>query len=239
MHLSNEQIAFIEAMLQKQVSYEPLQEELLDHLCCAIERKMKLGASFQTAWQQTFSNYSVEQMRATELETLNLLQSKSFFNMKKIIGLTMLFCLVTVSLLWSKQQQDPPEISPLKINNPRLTSGFGERFHPILKAMKFHKGVDYACPIGTPIVATAAGEVVEVKTRKGYGKTIMIKHDDEYTSLYAQLSEFKVKVGQQVKQGDLIALSGNSGASTAPHLHYEVRKNGKHVDPERYIALEE
>lgn len=238
MYLSNEQIAFIEAMLQEQVSYAPLQEELLDHLCCAVERKMVMGVGFNLAWQQVFANYTAEQLHATQLETLHLLQTKPFFDMKKIIGLTALFCLIAVSLLWSKQQ-DPPEILPLKINNARLTSGFGERMHPIFKVMKFHKGVDYACPVGTPVVATAAGEVVELGMRKGYGNTIVIRHDDAYTTLYAQLSKFEVVIGQQVQQGEVIGLSGNSGASTAPHLHYEVRRNGKSVDPANYIALEE
>ncbi len=129
---------------------------------------------------------------------------------------------------------EPPSISPIK--NARQTSGFGMRMHPIHKVKKLHRGMDFAAAIGTPVVATADGKVTKVKLQtEGYGKHLVIQHDDIYSTLYAQLSKILVKEGQYVQKGDTIGLVGSSGASTAPHLHYEVRKQGEYVDPEPFL----
>ncbi len=99
-----------------------------------------------------------------------------------------------------------------------------------------HKGIDFKVPIGTPVVAPADGKVIAVVTKKtGYGKYIKIKHDENFITLYAHLSAFNVKRGDIVKQGQQIGSTGNSGSSTAPHLHYEVIRNGKEVDPKEYL----
>ena len=99
-----------------------------------------------------------------------------------------------------------------------------------------HDGVDFGMPVGTPILASADGVIEEVQiSNKGYGNKVNIRHDDSFNSVYAQLSEILVKEGQEVKQGEIIAYSGNSGASTAPHLHYEVWKDGEQVNPENYF----
>ena len=91
--------------------------------------------------------------------------------------------------------------------------------------------------MGTPVYATADGIILKTESKEtGYGNRIIIKHDDQFESDYAHLSEFYVIENQQVKKGELIGLTGNSGASTLPHLHYEVRKNGKSVDPEEYLT---
>lgn len=129
---------------------------------------------------------------------------------------------------------DPPSIKPVK--NARLTSSFGMRMHPISKIKRLHRGIDFAAPMGTPVVATADGKVEKtvIKT-EGYGKHLVIKHDSIYSTLYAQLSKILVQEGQSVQKGDTIGLVGSSGASTAPHLHYEVIKQGTHVDPEHYF----
>lgn len=116
----------------------------------------------------------------------------------------------------------------------QLTSGFGMRMHPLLKEQRLHRGVDFKAPMGTPVKAAGDGiirSVVYNNEGEGYGKFILIDHQNGYVSQYAQLSEFKVEAGQQVNQGDVIALSGNSGASTAPHLHFEIRYQGEPVDP--------
>lgn len=131
-----------------------------------------------------------------------------------------------------------PSILPIKNSeNIRMTSGFGMRMHPIDKVEKKHNGADFACEKGTHVIASADGTVVKIKTSlDGYGKMIAIDHNGQFITRYAQLSDFKVKKGDKVKRGQLIGLSGNSGASTAPHLHYEVieSENG-HVDPESFI----
>ena len=133
-------------------------------------------------------------------------------------------------------QENVPEILPLKSTEKvRMTSGFGMRMHPIHKVRKPHKGMDFSCPMGTEVIATADGKITAVKMYKdGYGKLIAISHGT-YQTRYAQLSEFKVKEGDMVKKGDVIGLSGSSGMSTAPHLHYEVLEGDKHVDPAKFI----
>ena len=134
-------------------------------------------------------------------------------------------------------EETKPSILPLRKSDAmKFTSGFGSRKHPIELVHKFHKGVDFSCPIGTEILATANGVVAKVEELpNGYGKLLTLSHGEKYQSRYAQLSEFRVEKGERVTKGQVIALSGNSGASTGPHLHYEVLKEGKHVDPMTYI----
>ena len=131
--------------------------------------------------------------------------------------------------------KEPPSIYPTD-KNFGVSSGFGMRHHPVLKSSKFHRGVDIKAPEGSTVYATSNGKVLKVKTDKGgYGKHIIIEHDSTYQSLYAHLSEINVEEGQFVKKGMPIGKVGNTGASMAPHLHYEIIKNGKKVDPEPFI----
>lgn len=117
-----------------------------------------------------------------------------------------------------------------------LASGFGLRIHPVYKVKKMHNGIDFAASIGTPIYATADGTVSKVEVRfSGYGKLIEIDHGFGYRTRYAHMHDFTVKNGQQVKRGDLIGYVGNTGLSTAPHLHYEVLINDQRVDPVHYF----
>lgn len=135
-------------------------------------------------------------------------------------------------------QDGIPSISPVKDSDlVRMSSGFGMRMHPVKKVKKMHYGMDFACPMGTEILATADGKVSKISStpNQGYGNLLVLSHEHGYLTKYAQLSEFKVKEGDEVKKGDVIALSGNSGMSTAPHLHYEVVKNGKQVNPVAFI----
>ena len=129
---------------------------------------------------------------------------------------------------------DPPSINPLN-GEHHVSSKFGMRFHPVFKKDKFHRGIDFKAPTGTSVLATSNGEVMQVKIhKKGYGKHIVIKHDDHYTTMYAHLDEIKVSKGQRVNIGDVIGTVGSTGSSTVPHLHYEVIKNGKAIDPIAY-----
>ncbi len=131
-------------------------------------------------------------------------------------------------------QIDPPSRFPLDQGH-EITSGFGMRFHPLLRKKKMHRGIDLKATIGTPVYATADGVIEKVVTHNAYGKMIVLKHDENYQTLYAQLSTFEVKKGAAVKKGTLIGRVGSSGLSTAPHLHYEVLKDGKPVNPEKYF----
>ncbi|MFN5070677.1 MAG: M23 family metallopeptidase, partial [Cyclobacteriaceae bacterium] len=118
----------------------------------------------------------------------------------------------------------------------RLASGFGVRIHPIYRVRKMHTGIDFSANIGAPIYATADGVVAEVQINfSGYGKLVEIDHGFGYRTRYAHMHGFSVRKGQKVRRGDLIGYVGNTGLSTAPHLHYEVLINGKQVDPIHYF----
>lgn len=112
-----------------------------------------------------------------------------------------------------------------------LTASYGMRIHPFYKTLQSHQGVDYTVPEGSSVFATADGVVKETATRNSTsGKTVVIDHGNGYETRYANLSEINVQKGQRVRRGDIIALSGNTGLSLAPHLHYEVRYQGMRVD---------
>ncbi len=115
----------------------------------------------------------------------------------------------------------------------RISSKFGNRKHPVRGKIAFHKGVDYAAKLGTPIYAAAEGVIEYIGKNGGYGNYIKIKHKNEYSTCYAHMSRFSrdIKLGSKVKQGQVIAYVGSTGVATGPHLHYEVIYNGKHIDP--------
>lgn len=126
-----------------------------------------------------------------------------------------------------------PAIQPVsKQDLTRMASGYGWRLDPFTKARKFHKGMDFTSPRGTPIYSTGDGRVIRRdNSASGYGKHVRIDHGFGYVTLYAHLSKYNVKRGQRVKRGDLIGYVGSTGRSQAPHLHYEVRYNENAVNP--------
>jgi murein DD-endopeptidase MepM/ murein hydrolase activator NlpD len=129
-----------------------------------------------------------------------------------------------------------PAIIPISSKDmTRIASGFGLRIHPIYKIIKFHYGMDFTAPAGTDIYATGNGVVTSVQSsQRGLGKNIVIAHGFGYSSTYAHLSNFNVRVGQKVQRGDVIGYVGNTGTSIANHLHYEIKLNGVNVDPVNY-----
>ena len=130
-----------------------------------------------------------------------------------------------------------PAIQPVNNKNlKRISSYFGFRTDPIYKVRKFHSGIDFSAPEGTAIYATGDGVVSGIyHSNRGYGNNMLIKHGYGYSTMYAHIHDFKVKKGQHVKRGQLIATVGNTGKSTAPHLHYEIIKDGKKVNPIYYF----
>ncbi len=126
-----------------------------------------------------------------------------------------------------------PAIQPVKKEDlTRMASGYGWRSDPFTKARKKHFGMDFTAPRGTPIYASGDGVIIRADQRSsGYGKHIRIDHGFGYISLYAHLSKYNVRRRQKVKRGDLIGFVGNTGRSQAPHLHYEISKNGRKINP--------
>lgn len=126
-----------------------------------------------------------------------------------------------------------PAIQPIRNENlKRMASGFGYRSDPFTKARKFHEGMDFTAKIGTPVFASGDGIVSRADNKaSGFGNHIVIRHGFGYETLYAHLSRYKARVGQYVKRGDIIGYVGSTGRSEAPHLHYEVHKNGDVVNP--------
>ncbi len=126
-----------------------------------------------------------------------------------------------------------PAIQPVKNEDlTRMASGYGWRNDPFTKARKIHFGMDFTAPKGTPVYATGDGVIVRAdQTAAGYGKHIRIDHGFGYVTLYAHLSNYNVRKGQKVKRGDLIGFVGSTGRSEAPHLHYEIFKDGEQINP--------
>ena len=133
-----------------------------------------------------------------------------------------------------------PAIQPVINNNlTLLTAPYGMLIHPFYKSLVSHQGVDYTVPTGSRVFATADGKVKEVKSRKTTsGSYIIIDHGSGYETQYSHLSRIDVKKGQKVRRGDIIGLTGNSGLSLSPHLHYEIKHNGMRVDPIHYFFME-
>ena len=164
------------------------------------------------------------QIRISEVQRRLVAQSRSFDEVMELAA------------THEARLQSIPAIQPVRNDDlKRVASGWGYRFHPIYKVRKFHFGMDFSAPIGTEIFATGDGEVVKVRrSYTGYGRHIVIRHGFGYETLYAHMSKTLVKKGQKVKRGEVIGLVGNTGTSTTSHLHYEVSKDGRKVNPAHY-----
>ena len=129
-----------------------------------------------------------------------------------------------------------PAIQPIANKDlTNLASGFGMRLHPILKIERFHSGIDFTANTGTPIYATANGNVTYARYSGGYGNVVKIDHGFGYETLYAHLSKIKTTERKKVKRGEIIGFVGTTGLSTGAHLHYEISKNGEKIDPISYF----
>lgn len=125
-----------------------------------------------------------------------------------------------------------PAIQPVQNKDlTRVASGYGMRMHPILKYRKMHNGMDFTAPRGTPIYATGDGVVTKASRASGFGKVVYIDHGFGYVTKYGHMHKFNTRKGKKVKRGDIIGYVGNTGLSSGPHLHYEVHKNGKPINP--------
>lgn len=230
--LTNNQILYIESDLKsKGLIQFGIKNEILDHICCLVEQRMSEEMSFPEAFSLSLESFKDENFEQLRKDIPKKSTSRKLIT-SKLITTGVAACIFM--FVFVVDAQDRPELNPVG-DEYRVSSNFGKRYHPILKREKFHSGIDIVTPIGTHVKATADGVVEDIKESKGYGKYIILKHDDSYSTLYATLGEYKVFVGQKVDKGQVIALSGNSGISTAPHLHYEVIKQGEKVDPADYF----
>ena len=136
-------------------------------------------------------------------------------------------------LLWEKKQEE--WISPVE---GVITSGCGERMNPVLHKQELHDGVDIAVAVGTDVVAVKSGTVTEVRTSATYGKLLKYETEDGYEVMYAHLSKVLVEKGEEIRQGQVVAKSGNTGLSTGPHLHYSLWRKGELLDPMEVLSAE-
>jgi murein DD-endopeptidase MepM/ murein hydrolase activator NlpD len=194
----------------------------------ASQRKGGFGGTNYLKRYEGYDNEDLMKEVASKLEQLKsklVVQSKSYDELNKLIR--------------SKEEMlaSIPAIQPVSNKDlTRLASGYGYRIHPIYKTMKFHGGVDFTAPQGTEVYATGDGVVVEANSRnRGYGNMVVIDHGFGYKTRYAHLFQMAVQAGQKIKRGELIGYVGTTGLSTAPHLHYEVLKDERMINPVNFF----
>jgi len=187
-------------------------------------RKAGFGGSDRYEQLERLSNSSIVLATAKRLDEITsqlVVQSKSYDEVFKLAKNK------------EKLIASIPAIQPVDFHDlRRIGSLYGYRTDPFYKVTKFHEGIDFTAAVGTPIYATGDGVISEAEYNLGgYGNKITINHGYSYETVYAHLSKIKVKRGQRIKRGEVIGLMGNTGKSTAPHLHYEVHKAGVPMNP--------
>jgi len=186
-------------------------------------RNAAFGGADLYAGLSGFSNSEIIKETARKIDDISrqaYVQSKSFDELFKMVRAKekMMTCL--------------PAIQPVSKNLSLVVSGFGYRIHPIYKTLRMHTGIDFSAKKGTPVYATGDGVIISPhENQSGYGIVCMIYHGFGYETLYAHLSKMVVRVGKQVKRGQLIGYVGSTGLSVAPHCHYEVIKDGRKINP--------
>ncbi len=196
-----------------------------------------LGGEFeQTSWENyekllTKTNKELADEFFDKLSSMEKMANKELYNIAMLEQ--------SVDSLKTKLNYIP-SIQPV-INNDLtlLTASYGMRMHPFYKTLTSHQGVDFTVSEGSSVFATADGRVKDIITRRtSSGNTIILDHGNGYETTYSNLSKINVRRGQQVRRGDIIAQSGNTGLSLAPHLHYEIVYNGMRIDPIHYFFME-
>ncbi len=192
-------------------------------------RSVGVGGSRKYEWLQQYKYSDLLRQTYSNIDQIErelVMQSTSFDQV--------------IDLAWTKEDwmAAMPAIQPISMKDlVRFGSSFGMRFHPILKVVRIHEGIDLTAPRGTNIYATADGIILQAGYRAGgFGKKVLIDHGYGYHTLYGHCNEVLVKPGQQVQRGEVIARVGSTGLSKSPHLHYEVHVNGKAVDPINYYS---
>lgn len=207
-----------------------LRSELLDHFMCSYEFHLEQYGDPSLATGRV-----VEEINSNDLGSLN--HSYFILNLKSNIHMNVLcFSLVTVLAFFGFSQmndEDPPSIIPIK--DGIIVSEFGMRIHPIKKIEKMHTGIDIKAAEGTAVFAPEYAVVKETGYHNMKGNYIVLSHDEIYETQYFHLKEIVVSTNQEISKGTFIGTVGSTGASIKAHLHYELLKNGKQVDPKDYL----
>lgn len=194
-----------------------------------IPMHVRQGASRKMSYYEELADMSNSQLAADLKLKTDILEKEMYVQAKSYDEI------VEMARTQEKRMECLPAIQPvLNKDLTRVASGYGVRIDPVYHVRRMHTGMDFTSPVGTEVYATGNGTVSFVGWKQGYGNTVIVEHGFGYSTLYAHLYKGLVRVGQKVRRGDVIALVGNTGKSTGPHLHYEVRVQGKPVDPRNY-----
>lgn len=194
-----------------------------------IPLSVRLGAAYPLDYYDSIMQMTNSQLAAEIVRKTNLIEKELYVQAKSYEDI------LELAKTREIRMENLPAIQPvLNKDLKRVASGYGYRMDPVYHTPRFHSGMDFTAPVGTDVYATGNGQIIFVGWKQGYGNTVVLSHGFDYTTLYAHLSKPLVKVGQRVRRGDIIALVGNSGKSTGPHLHYEVRLRDKPVDPRNF-----
>lgn len=191
------------------------------------------NSGFGTGQYEELKNLSGSELIIKSSENLDRIRKQIYVESKSLDDV----------LKMAKQQKQriecTPSIQPVANKDlKKMASGYGMRIDPIYGSRRFHAGMDFDAPIGTPVYATAQGTVTYAAWKQGYGNCIEINHGFGYETLFGHLSASEVRVGQVVKRGEQIGKVGNTGKSTGPHLHYEVHVDGKPDNPANYYFMD-
>lgn len=220
------------AAADEELASERAKVEALD------QQSVRLAARFGVPWQDdagagAISGHSLlDRLFPEQTPALSLAQEARRLD-ARIRGRVQLFQAGReAAVRTAKQWERTPSVYPMR---GKFSSPFGYRSNPVTGIYQLHAGIDLTNSVGTPIVASAAGTVVEDEYSPTYGNTVLLRHGNGITTRYAHMVRSKVKLGQVLKRGDLIGLMGNTGRSTGPHLHYEVHVNNTPVNPVQWI----
>lgn len=194
-----------------------------------IPMSARMGATRQISYYDSLTYMSNTQLLADVQRKVDILEKELYVQARSFDEI------VDLAKTQEVRMENIPAIQPvLNKDLKHMASGFGWRVDPVYHIRRFHEGMDFSAPVGTDIFATGNGTVIYAGWRQGYGETIEIDHGFNYVTRYAHCSKLKAKVGQKVKRGDVIALVGNTGKSTGPHVHYEVHYQGRPIDPRNF-----
>ena len=189
----------------------------------------RMGAAQQISYYDSLARMTNTQLAADLQRKVDILEKELYVQARSYDEI------LDLAKNQEVRMENIPAIQPvLNKDLKRMASGYGWRIDPVYHIRRFHEGMDFTAPVGTDIFATGNGTVIWSGWRQGYGETVEVDHGFHYVTRYAHCSKRLVRVGQKVKRGDVIALVGNTGKSTGPHLHYEVLYNDRPVDPRNY-----